>query len=72
MHSYSNSSSIISTIFQFISIEKSPVRFCCSNNFSLSHSSIGFSGKNIVETPEAMIAGDLSNLMSFIPITFKT
>ena len=38
-----------------------PASFCCSTNLNLSHSSLGSDDKNIVEIPEAVIAGDLSN-----------
>ena len=35
----------------------------CSNNFNLSQSSSRFTDKTIVVTPEAIIAGDLSNFI---------
>ena len=34
--------------------------FSCNNNFNRSQSSLGFYGNNIVETPQRMIAGELS------------
>ena len=37
-----------------------PACFSCNYNFNQSHSSLGFPGKNFVEIPETMIAGDLS------------
>ena len=45
------SSSIISKLF--------PAYFCSSKNFNLSQISLEFSDKEIVEIPEAMIAGEL-------------
>ena len=41
--------------------ESFPASFSCNNNFYLSHTSLGFSGKSIVELHEAMIAVGLSN-----------
>ena len=41
--------------------------YSCNNNFNLSHNSLGSDDKNIVfETPEAVIAGDLSNFISVL------
>ena len=44
-----------------------PACFSCNNNYSLLHNSSGSDDKNIVfETPEAMIAGDLSNFIRLL------
>ena len=63
---YSDSLSIIAKISSLIRSELLPACFFFSNLFNLSQSSfsLGFSGKNIVDIPEAIIAGDLSNLIS--------
>ena len=62
MHLYSDSLSTIATIFSLVKSELLPAFFSCSNKFYLSQCSLGFSGRFIVENPETMIAGDLSNL----------
>ena len=56
--------SAIPMISSKISSEKFSACFSCSDNFILSQSLLGFSGKSGVEFPEAMIAGDLSSLIS--------
>ena len=58
MHLYSKTLSAIATISPSNKSEFFLARFSCSNNFNLFHNSFGFSGKNIVEIPEAVIAGD--------------
>ena len=63
MHLYYNNLSTIPTFLSSIILDLVPVYFSCSNNFNLSRSSIGSDGKNIVEIPGVMIAGDLSNLI---------
>ena len=48
-----------------------PAFSSCSYIFSLSHGSFGFSAKNTVEFPEAMIASCLSNLINNLsPVDF--
>ena len=59
MRLYSKSLSAIATISSLILSKIIPALFSCRNNFNLSQISLGFSGKNIAELPEAMIAGDL-------------
>ena len=67
MHLYSNNLSIIATISSLIISELLPACFSCNNNFNLLQSSSGSDDKNIVfETPEAKIAGDFSNFISFL------
>ena len=62
---YSNNLSTIAIISSSIILELFPPCFSCNNNFNLSQSSLGPDDKNIVyETPEAMIASDLSNLIT--------
>ena len=73
MHLYSNNLSAIIIISLLITSELFPACNSCINNFILSQSSFGSDDKNIVfekdffsrddETPEAMIAGELSNLL---------
>ena len=55
--------SSITTNYPLIKSELFPACFPCSKKIFLSQSSSGSNGKNIVETPEAMIVGDLSNLI---------
>ena len=57
MHTFFNSFSTPSTI-SLIMLDLFSVRFSCSNNIYLSH----ISSKKVVESPEAIMAGDLSNL----------
>ena len=64
MHLFSNNLSTIATISSLIMLELFPACFSCSNNFDVSHSSLGSDGKTFVEIPEATIAGDLSNFIS--------
>ena len=60
MHLYSNNLAAIATISSLTRSEFFPARFSFNTNFSLSQNSSGFSDKNSVEIPEAMIAGDSS------------
>ena len=60
MHLYSNNLSTIATISSLIKTELFPPSSSCNSNFNLSQSSSGSDDKNIVELPEAMIAGDSS------------
>ena len=55
---YSNGLSIIATIYSLSLPELFPVCFSCSNRFNLLQISLGISGKNFPEIPEAIIAGD--------------
>ena len=41
--------------------EVSPACLSCSNKIIFCHNSLGSDDKNLVESPEAMVAGDLSN-----------
>ena len=64
IHLYSNNLSTIAIISLLIKSELFPACFSCSRNFNQLHSSSGLDGKNIeFEIPEAMITGDLSNLL---------
>ena len=63
MHLYSKNLSTIAMISSLIILELLPACICCNNNFTLSQSTFGSDDKNIVEIPEAMIFGDLSNLI---------
>ena len=63
MHLSSNNLSTIATISSLIISEFFPACFSCNNNFNLLQSSSRSDDKNIVEIPEAMIAGDLSNFI---------
>ena len=63
MHLYSNNLSAIAKLPSLIMSELFPACFSCSKNFNLSQSCLGFSGKNTVEIPESILAGDLSNLI---------
>ena len=61
VHLYSNNLSTIATISSLIIPELLPTCFSCNNNLNLSQSSSGSEDKNFVfETPEAMVAGELS------------
>ena len=62
IHLYSKRLSTIAMISSLIVLELFPAS-SFSNSSSLSQSSLGFSGKDTVEIPEARIAGELSNLM---------
>ena len=64
MHLYSNNLSTIAIISSFSMSELFPACFSCSNDLNLSHSSLGSDDKNVVEIPEAMIAGDLGDFIS--------
>ena len=68
MQLYSDNLSTIATIPSLIMLELFPTCFSCDNNFNLSHNSLRFSGKNIVETPEALITGDSSNFLRDLPL----
>ena len=70
MHLYSNNLPAIATISSSIMSELFPACFSYCIIFNLSQSSIGFSGKFIVEIPEAMIAGDVSNFIIDLPLEF--
>ena len=64
IHLYSKFLLTIAIFSLLIKSELFPACFSCSNNFILLHSSLGSDGKNIVfQIPEAMIAGDLGNLI---------
>ena len=64
MHLYSNTLSNIAIVSSLIILEILLACFSCGNNVHVSHKSSGSDGKNIVfETPEAMIAGDLSSFI---------
>ena len=54
----------MATISSLIIMEVFPACSSYCNNFIESKSSLGFSGKNFVKIPEAMIAGDLGNFIS--------
>ena len=69
-HLYSYSLSNIAMISSLNILELSPACFSCSNNFILSQSSLDQMIKNIVEIPEARIAGDLSNFISVRSLVF--
>ena len=60
---YSRNLSTIATISSLIMLEVFAVCISHSSNFNLSQSSSRSDGKKIVESPEAMIAGDSSNLI---------
>ena len=64
MHLHSNSLSTIAIVSSLIMSEFFHACFYCNNSFNLSHFSLASDGKNFVENPEAMIAGDLSNFVS--------
>ena len=77
MQLYSNNLSTIATISSLIISEVLPACFSCKNIFNLSQSPSGLDGKNVVfEIPEALIAGDSSNIYkssissSFINLSF--
>ena len=57
IHLSSNNLSTIATISSLFMLELLPPCFSCNNNLKLSQSSLGFSDKKIVVTPEAIIAG---------------
>ena len=59
----SNNLSAIAKVSSLIMREFFPVCFCCNNNFVLSQSSKGSDEKNIVEIPETMKTGELSNFI---------
>ena len=62
MHLFSNNLSARAIISSLFMSEVYPACFSCSNNFNLSHSSLGSDGKNIIfQFPEAEIIkpGDL-------------
>ena len=61
MHLYCNNLSTIAMISSRNMLEILPACFSCSNSFNLFHNSSRLSGKTIVVTPEAILAGDLSN-----------
>ena len=67
---FPNNLSAIATISSSIILEILPACFSCDNDFNLSHNSLGSDGKIIVEVPEAMIAGDLSNFISVRSLVF--
>ena len=46
--------------------ESFPACFFCCINFNLSHNSLGLDGKITVEIPEALIAGDSSDLITVL------
>ena len=58
MHLYFNNLSDFATVSSLIMSEILQGCCSCSKNFNLSQSSLGVSGKNIVEIPEATIAGN--------------
>ena len=81
MHLYSNSLSIVATISSLVMSELFCACFSCSNNYNLSHNSLGSDDKNIVfEIPEAEIIkpGDSTNfigvlsLLLFLPSSFTS
>ena len=51
-------------------LEVFPAKIPCKIVFTLSHSSICYSDKHIVEIPDAMIGGALCNLISNFSIVF--
>ena len=63
---YSNYLSTIAKTYLLTMSELFPTCFSCIKNVYRSHSSLGFSCKNFVEIPEAMIAGDLSIFISVL------
>ena len=69
IHLYSNNLSTIATISSLIISELLPACFSCNNIFNLSQSSLGSDSKNIVEIPEAMTAGDLSNFLGDLSLS---
>ena len=60
MQLYPNNSSTLANFFLLSLSEFLPACFCWSNIFNLSHSSLGSHDKTFVESPEAIIAGDIS------------
>ena len=63
MHLYSNNLPTIATISSLIILELIPAFFSCSNTVNLLHNSSGSDDKVIVEIPEAIKAGDLSDFI---------
>ena len=64
MHLYSHNLSTIATISSLIISELFSACFSCINNVNLSHYSSESDDKNTVfEIPEAIVAGDLGNLL---------
>ena len=70
MHLYCNNLSTIATISWLLISEVFLACFSCSNNFRLSHKSLGSDGQDIVEIPEAMTAGELSILLTDPSLVF--
>ena len=68
-HLFSNKLSTIATISSLDKLEFFPACFPCKNKFNLFHNSSGFSDKNFIVTPEAIIAGDLSILISVLSLS---
>ena len=66
MHLFSNNISTIATISSLIMSEFFPACFSCNNNFNLILNSSESDDKNVVEIPEAILAGDFSNLISVL------
>ena len=64
MHLYSNNLSAIAIVFSMVESQLLPAGCFCNNIFTLSQSSLEISDKIFVETPESMIAGGSSNLLS--------
>ena len=62
MRLYSNNFYAIAIVSSSIRSDFFPACFSCSSSFFLAQSSLRFSGKKVAEIPEAMIAGNLSNL----------
>ena len=61
IHLYSNNLSTIAIFSSLIKSELFPACFSCNNNLNLSHNSLGSDDRIIIfETPEAIIAGELS------------
>ena len=68
MHLYSNNLSSITITSALIKSKLLPA-FFCSNNFNLLHNSSESDGKNIVQLPDALIAGDFNKFISDLPLS---
>ena len=73
MHLSSKKLSANAMLSSSIILEICPACFFCSNNIILSQSRLVSDDKTIVGIPEAMIAGELSNLIrNLSPVLFFT
>ena len=71
MHLHSNKLSAIATISSSLLLQLFTACFFCQNNFNLSQGLLGSDDKIIVEFPEAIIAGELSNPIGDLSLLYS-